>query len=224
MPLSDGPTTNSGTLNSLTFSGEPGSIATMPNTDGLMNGNDAMCWMFFVYLSTPIIPQYSVLLSYESGNGDPGFHVGVTNTGQLHAAFYDTNGNPYDFTSIITLAPLEWYFVGINFNKLWSDDQFDFFKINPSVMPHTVTKDTHGLGSTPPDIRLNAQGSVTLGGDNDDNNGFVGGMACIQFYNTSIIGNTQKEAVDLCDPNVWVSPDYGKFFFMLPCVTCKDEL
>ncbi|XP_069141174.1 uncharacterized protein [Argopecten irradians] len=116
----------------------------------------------------------------------------------------------FSLTSSFVLQHSKWQFVGINFNMLWVDNQFDFFLIDHTVEPHTVIKDTYSLSSTDK-LKIISNGSILLGTNWDYERPFGGMMSCFQFYNTSIIGNTQKDAVDLCDPNMWIDPDYGEY-------------
>lgn len=58
---------------------------------------------------------------------------------------------------------------------------------------------------------MRLSGDVLFGVSYDNKDYFTGDMSCFQFYNTSIIGKTQGGIPDLCDPNTYAYPEYGKY-------------
>ncbi|XP_069101618.1 uncharacterized protein [Argopecten irradians] len=72
VPLSPGPTVYGGTLDALLFPGN-GSYSSLHNEDGIMDGEKAMCWMFFIYIPVDVISLSAVLLAYEGSDTYPGF-------------------------------------------------------------------------------------------------------------------------------------------------------
>ncbi|XP_033756134.1 endochitinase A-like, partial [Pecten maximus] len=201
--LGTGPTTNGGTLDSFVFGGTSDSYVEIENTDGELNGPDAMCWAF--YVKFPAASSEAVLLQYFGRDGSKGFQLVLQTDGELRADFYDENGQVYTCTSSFGLNPDNWYLVGINFNTLWdSDEQFDIFYFE------TDSKvETESIGLSRSNPFLDTEGTVRLGAARDGTSPFNGEMSCVQFYNTSLIGKTQKSIYNLCDPNLMAS-DYGE--------------
>lgn len=204
--MGSGPTTNSGTLNSFVFAGTSDSYVELDNTDGQLDGNDAMCWAFYVRFSSGA-PE-ATLLQYFGDDGTKGFKLLLKADGTLKADFFDDTGADFTSTSSFSLTDSAWHLIGINFNTLWaSNDQFDLFYFSSST---SVTKTTIGLGKSLP--VLDAKGTVRLGASHDGSLPFNGQISCVQFYQVSLIGKTQKSIYNLCDPNL-ISFDYGKYHY-----------
>jgi len=163
------------------------------NEDASLDGKLAMCWTFFIYFTDAT--QDAVIMQYSNFNGTDGFKLLLQNK-KMTAAFYNNLGSAYSFTSSFELTAFEWNHIGINFNYLW-DDQFDFFEVSQS---DDVTTNSYSIQSQ---TTIAAEGSLRFGISEDNNKPFSGLISCIQFYNTSIIGGTQKDLKELCDPSLW---------------------
>ena len=112
------------------------------------------------------------------------------------------------FQSVFLIPLNAWTLIGLNFNSLWEkDDMLDLFYI---FNGNKVKSETFEMAPTT--VSIDAVGSIRMGMNFDDKKPFSGKMACIQFYPTSLIGGTQEEVNDVCDPSMWPGPDYGKRF------------
>ncbi|XP_021351596.1 uncharacterized protein LOC110449217 [Mizuhopecten yessoensis] len=201
--LVSGPTTNAGILDALSFNGMPTSYVKIQNINGILNGDNALNWMFYVYISYSI--QTASLLEYHNGGTVAGFTLGISNQ-KLTASFYDQLGLSYNIQSTFSIPVSIWTFVGVNFNKLWSNDQFDLFMIDAAG---SLISETTGLGAAS-SVLIQALGSVVIGSNHLGNQNFEGKIACIQFSNKSQIHGPQKNAPDVCDPNLWTDPEYDR--------------
>ncbi|XP_076100913.1 uncharacterized protein LOC143070547 [Mytilus galloprovincialis] len=171
-----------------------GNSITIQNIDGNMDGDDAMTWVFYVRMTSP---QTATLLQYTGSAALPGFTFGI-NGNELFVSFLDTNNAPHSFTSELSI-PVDgsWVFIGFTFNKLWTnDDHIDLIYFH-NGKPKTST---FGLGTN--SVSVDAHGDIIIGKALDNKQPFTGDITCIQFYDTSLMGGTLEDSIELCDPTL----------------------
>lgn len=171
-----------------------GNSITIQNIDGNMDGDDAMTWVFYVRMTSP---QTATLLQYTGSAALPGFTFGI-NGNELFVSFLDTNNAPHSFTSELSI-PVDgsWVFIGFTFNKLWTnDDHIDLIYFH-NGKPKTST---FGLGTN--SVSVDAHGDIIIGKALDNKQPFTGDITCIQFYDTSLMGGTLTDSIELCDPTL----------------------
>ncbi|CAC5376768.1 CSMD [Mytilus coruscus] len=175
-----------------------GNSITIQNTDGNMDGDDAMTWVFYVRMTSP---QTATFLQYTGSSASHGFTFGI-NGNALYVSFLDTYYASYSFTSKLTI-PVDgsWVFIGFTFNKLWTnDDHIDLIYFQDGI-PITST---FGLGTA--SVSVDAHGDIIIGKTLDNKQPFTGDITCIQFYNTSLLGGTLRDSIELCDPTLNTLP------------------
>ncbi|XP_062588718.1 uncharacterized protein LOC134250380 [Saccostrea cucullata] len=187
-------------LASLKFDAEKSSFMTFFN-DGSLDGFHAVTWIFYV---KPAFQQKAVLMHYAGDGTYPGMELRLRSDDTLELRIYicDPLGcTKKNFKSAGTTAPPGvWTLVGITFNKLWPSPEFDIMTPDKSADKFTITTQME---------HLRLSGNIHFGVSYRDKDYFTGEMSCFQFYNTSIIGKTQKGTPDLCDPNTYAYPEYG---------------
>ena len=164
---------------------------TISNTDGYLDGHDAMTWLFFIRMSSQ---QDSTILQYSGSGGHQGFTFGIAGN-KLFVLCKDGSGYSHYFKGDQVIPTGQWVFVGFTFNKLWvNSDHIDllYFSSDP-------VRSTHAMGIEV--TTVDAHGDIMIGQRWDGSAGFVGDIGCIQFYNTSLLGGTLEETISLCDSN-----------------------
>lgn len=172
--------------------------------DGSLDGEHAVTWAFYVY---PSIVQKAVLMQYEGNGTYPGMQLLLNTDGTIALRIYECTIEKCSrktFKTANTLVlPGEWTLLALTWNILWPAPELDIIA-NGEVDQFTITDKT-----SMENMRLS--GDVLFGVSYDNKDYFTGDMSCFQFYNTSIIGKTQGGIPDLCDPNTYAYPEYGKY-------------
>lgn len=157
-----------------------------------MDGDDAMTWVFYVRMTSP---QTATLLQYTGSSALPGFTFGI-NGNALYVSFLDTDYVSHSFISDLTvLVDGSWVFIGFTFNKLWTNDDHIDLIYFLNGKPKTST---FGLGTN--SVSVDAHGEIIIGDT------FTGDITCIQFYDTSLMGGTLMDSIELCDPTLNTLP------------------
>ena len=164
----------------------------------------AMSWMMSIQPDEQ--SNGSTLIKYQKQDETVTFHLELLSNNSLRCTMVDTNGTVYQKTStLVKIKDNNTTFIGINFNFLWLDDQFDFFEVYTDVDgKQKTTKETFPFSSNEIHLDVFNTKHVLIG------EGFVGNISCIQFYNVSVINNPQKEAPFLCDPILATNKTFGK--------------
>ncbi|XP_061190458.1 uncharacterized protein LOC133198377 [Saccostrea echinata] len=187
-------------LASLKFDAAKSSYMTFFN-DGSLDGFHAVTWIFYI---KPAFQQKAVLMHYEGDGTYPGMELRLRSDDTLELRIYicDPLGcTKKNFKSADTTAPPGvWTLVGITWNKLWPAPEFDIISPDNSADKFEITTEMD---------HLRLSGNIHFGVSYKNKDYFTGEMSCFQFYNTSIIGKTQKGTPDLCDPNTYTYPEYG---------------
>lgn len=166
----------------------------IPNTNGELNGKEAMTWILYIRTNTK---QTAPLVQYTGSSQNAGFTFGISDD-RLFVYFHDVNYMPYHFISDFVIPTNNtWTLIGFTFNKMWSaNDHIDLLQLPDSSTKPTST--TFGMDTS--EVSLDAVGDIRIG--RDDSDSFSGDITCIQFYDTSLLGRTLKETFDLCDPSL----------------------
>lgn len=169
-------------------------VIDIPNTNGELNGKEAMTWILYIRTNTP---QTAPLVHYTGSSNNKGFTFGISDD-HLFASFLNQDYMPYYFISNFVIPTNNtWTLVGFTFNKMWSNnDHIDLLQLPDSNTKPAST--TFGMGNS--EFSLDAVGDIHIG--RNDSDSFSGDITCIQFYDTSLLGRTLKETFDLCDPSL----------------------